>query len=501
MPEIPYKDLNRYLKSLKDKRSYPVYLLYGEEMLYKTALDTLLDAIPQSSTQNRDLSCDTIDGTDENIHDVIERMNTYSLLSGLKVVTLPDSKIFYSKQDISKLLEKAREAYTKNDLKKAARSFINVLSILNRTYEEFRKPAVREALAAEGIGDAKWLEHLNTYCIEQGLPIVKTENVLDILDRAIGKGFPNGNSLVITTDFVDKRRSLFKSILNKGLIIDCSVPKGERREDKLAQETVLLDQTKKILAQREKTIDRDAFNAVKEMTGFDLRNFSQNMEKLVVYVGERNSITADDVDAVLSRTKKDPIYELTNAISERDIYRCLFFLNSLLSDDVHPLQVLAAITNQVRKLVMTKGFLESEHGRVWYPGLSYSQFKTSVMPALQSYDKSMLDQLDAWNTALVTKSDGEDKKKGKRQRKVNTDLLIAKNPKNPYPVFLLLKRSQVYSTEELLRALQCLSRADIRLKSTGQSPKLILENTIFCMCSKEEPRETRKQSDLVSFRK
>jgi DNA polymerase-3 subunit delta len=171
-------------------------------------------------------------------------------------------------------------------------------------------------------------------------------------------------------------------------------------------------------------------------------------------------------------------------------------LNSLLSDDVHPLQVLAAITNQVRKLVVTKGFLESEHGSVWYSGLSYSQFKTSVMPALQSYDKGILDQLNAWGNALSSTDNGEDKKKGKRQKKINTDLIIAKNPKNPYPVFLLLKKSQVYATEELFRALACLSRADIRLKSTGQSPKLILENAVFCICAKDEQTRSLKQSYL-----
>jgi len=38
---------------------------------------------------------------------------------------------------------------------------------------------------------------------------------------------------------VDKRRSLFKTILKTGLVIDCSVPKGDRREDRIAQETVM----------------------------------------------------------------------------------------------------------------------------------------------------------------------------------------------------------------------------------------------------------------------
>jgi len=67
-------------------------------------------------------------------------------------------------------------------------------------------------------------------------------------------------------------------------------------------------------------------------------------------VGERREITAEDVAAVLTRTKKDPLYELTNAVTDRDWEKSFFFLASLLAGDIHGLQALAAIANQVRKL-------------------------------------------------------------------------------------------------------------------------------------------------------
>ena len=75
--------------------------------------------------------------------------------------------------------------------------------------------------------------------------------------KVIEKEFPKDNHLIILTDIVDKRRSLFKVIREVGTIIDCSVPKGERRADKTAQESVLFDRMKKILEQHEKTIDKD----------------------------------------------------------------------------------------------------------------------------------------------------------------------------------------------------------------------------------------------------
>jgi len=481
MPEISHKELNDYLKKMDVRTSYSVCLLHGEEMLYKAALNELLKSLLPDS--NRYLNCDTIDGSDENIYDVIERMNTYSLLSGPKVITLLDSKVFYSKNETSKLIEKAREAYDKNDLKKAARFFASLLSVLRLTYEEFKKPNVKRNLKIEGPADAQWMDSLNVYCIEQGVSIPKIENVQDALGVAVEKGFPKGNHLIITTDLINRRMPLFKTIMSKGLVIDCSVPKGERREDKLAQEAVLLEQAKKILAQNNKTMNRDAFEAAKEMTGFDLRAFTQNLEKLVDYAGSRKTITLEDIEAVLSRTKKDPIYELTNAIAERDLNRSLHLLDSLLSDDIHPLQILAAVTNQIRKLIMAKGFLESEHGSVWHPGLTYPRFKTAVMPALRMYDKGVVEQIKAWSDALSPTEALESEKNGKRQKKANTDLCIVKSGQNPYPVFLLLKRAYHYSKEELFTALEKLSVADIQLKSTGQNPRFILERSVFDLCS------------------
>ncbi len=118
-------------------------------------------------------------------------------------------------------------------------------------------------------------------------------------------------------------------------------------------------------------------------------------------LGDRKKITQDDVENVLKRTKKDPIYEFTNAISDRNVEKSLFFLDSLLSDNLHPLQLLAAITNQIRKLLIARGFIESAHGRSWHSGIQYGQFKSSIMPAVQIYDRDILDQLREWDGMLL----------------------------------------------------------------------------------------------------
>ncbi|MCJ7615796.1 MAG: hypothetical protein MUO43_04590, partial [Desulfobacterales bacterium] len=219
---------------------------------------------------------------------------------------------------------------------------------------------------------------------------------------------------------------------------------------------------------------------------FDLRTFANNLEKLISFVGDRKKITIEDVQNVLKRTKSDPIYELTNAISERNTEDTLFFLDSLFSSEFHYLQIFTAITNQIRKLLIVKEFVESPYGREWHAGIQYNKFRTSIMLAIQEHDSVLLKQLEDWENIISKDETSNNKKKGKskKSRLNTTDLLIAKNPNNPYPVFKLFTNSERFTKEELLGSIEYMNKADLRLKSTGQNPNLVLEDVIFRICRK-----------------
>jgi DNA polymerase-3 subunit delta len=488
--EISYKALQSYLKNLEEKQLSggfaPVYLIFGEELLYKTALEELLKVLMPAA--KRSLNYEPIEGTGNNIQTAIERINTYSLMPGTKVVAICDSDIFYSKQDEGKLIIKAKEAYTNNDHKNAAKYFLNILGLLNLSFDDLRRENRTKALKldTESLSDDRWLDDIIDYCLDNSLPIPAADDNAEVVGKAILKGFPRGNHLIITTDLVDKRRSLYKIIRKEGVIIDCAVPKGDRRADKMAQENTLSERRDVILKRFDKTIDQDAYRAVCEMTGFDLRTFTQNLEKLASYVGDRTEISVDDVGSVLERTKKDPVYELTNAVSDRNVERVLFYLKSLLANELHPLQILAAITNQIRKLLLVKGFAESSQISSRHAGAGYGYFKNHIMPLIQAHDRELLDQIESWESMISkdthTTSKSGTKKGAKKKSKLVTDLMIAKNPNNPYPVYILLQKSEKYTIAELIDAFECLSRADMRLKSTGQRPKLILEEAILKIC-------------------
>ncbi|HAO22979.1 MAG: hypothetical protein BWK80_29850 [Desulfobacteraceae bacterium IS3] len=472
MAEINYKDLESHLKA---KKFSPVYLIHGEEFLYKTAFESVLNSLLAPS--DRDLNYEAVEN--ENIFEAIERLNTFSMMSGTKVVSLCDSRIFYSKQDDEELLQKAKDAFDAKELKKAGKYLSGLLGLLKLSYDDLSPENRDKYFKLDLGGDDKWLDALVAFCKDNDIKIIAPKNNAEDLQQAIEKGFPTGHYLLITTDIADKRRGLFKAISEKGIAIDCSVPKGERKADKIAQESVLQERMKSVLSESGKMLEPAAYHALYEMTGFDLRTFSSNLEKLVSYVGDRKKITLQDVESVLKRTRLDPIYELTNAVADRNAQDSLFFMTSLLSAGFFPLQILAAIANQIRRLLLIKGFAESPQGKkVWKAGLSYNPFQEKVMPAIQDYDKALTDYLE---------SNGN----GDKKKKSATELLIAKNPKSPYPIYQVLLKSEKFGKHDLVNALEALSSADMKLKTGGGSPKLILEELILRICYKNLYHKTR----------
>ena len=91
MAEIHYRSLNRYFDRLiadseetgsTQPAAESVFLIFGEEFLCKSVFQKLLKALMPVGSKSPSL--ERIDGPNEDIGDVIERITTYSLLSGTK---------------------------------------------------------------------------------------------------------------------------------------------------------------------------------------------------------------------------------------------------------------------------------------------------------------------------------------------------------------------------------------------------------------------------------
>lgn len=502
MVELNYKTIDAYLNGLKkdrarkdaprDSRPAQVYLIYGEEVLCKAAFKKLLNTLVPADRHR--FSYEPVDDATGGVYEAIEKLNTFSLLSGPKVVGLLEPRLFDSGPDAGRILRSARQAHAARNMSRAAADLLRFMALSNLTFEDLSGANRQQSLqaAAELSEEDGWLDDIVAFCQDNGHIVQPPADSESALCRALEKGFPPGNHLLITTDTIDKRKKLFKMIRELGVVVDCSVPTGDRKSDKKIQEAVLLETMNAVLAESGKSVDRDAFAALQEMTGFNIRAFTGNVEKLVNFVGERPQIMRSDIVAALQRTKKDPVYALTGAVAARNLDDALFYLSTLMSeglDAIRPEQILVAILNQIRKLFRVKEFSAGPLGSVWFSGCPFNRFTAAVMPVLQQFDAELVDRKQQWQDQLSGAEHDQNlspPKKGGKKKKLATDLSIVKNPNNPYPVYQLFLSAENYTKQELLQAFEHLSRADLRIKSSGDNRRLILEEVILGICKREQ---------------
>jgi DNA polymerase III subunit delta len=473
MTTIAYSQLEHHLAASPPA---PLYLLFGEEMLRQAAVQAIIAKILGPSAPLHRV--DRIEGSaPDALTEALARVNTYSLLGDAKIVLLADTTVFESGLDTGAYLEKARIAHENDDPDKAARALMVVLAAQQLPAAEVDAEIRRQLLDTAGMDtdDDGWLEAVVTYCRGREMPGAPAVDPAEVLARAVAKGFPEGHHLILTAASVDRRRKVYKAIETAGVVVDASVPTGGRRADQEAQQRLLQDQVQRILAPRAKRLAPQAYQALVEMTGFDLRTFCTSLEKLADYTGSRERITAEDVQQVLRRSKKDPIYAFTGAIGERRLDQALFYFDSLLATGTHALQVLAALANHVRRLMVARGFIDSPDGGCWQGRMSYPEFQRRVVPALLAHDARLLDTVRTWQAESGAA-------KGKRSSKVETDLPLVKNPKSVYPVYQLFLQAEGYPAAHLQAVLHRLAQTDRALKSSGAPARWVIEALLWFIC-------------------
>src|SRR2546425_11230522 len=78
-------------------------------------------------------------------------------------------------------------------------------------------------------------------------------------------------------------------------------------------------------------MEGDAGRELVDSLGGHMMMVSNELEKLILYVGEKKRITLGDVETMVLAAKQRSLYELTDAISAKDRARALQVLDAILS--------------------------------------------------------------------------------------------------------------------------------------------------------------------------
>jgi len=99
-----------------------------------------------------------------------------------------------------------------------------------------------------------------------------------------------------------------------------------------------------------KKITGEACQLMQNYLGRSLREAQNEIDKLFIYVGEKQVIDAEDVHSVVGKSKQYNIFELQKAIGQRNIGRSLEILESMLNVGESPTTIIVMLTRYFQKL-------------------------------------------------------------------------------------------------------------------------------------------------------
>ncbi len=188
-------------------------------------------------------------------------------------------------------------------------------------------------------------------------------------------------------------------------------------------------------AQEDVKIEPDAARELVDALGGDMMMISGELEKLVLYVGEKKRITLGDVETMVLAAKQRTLYELTDAISAKDRTRSLEILDAILS---------------------TGDGDEAAIGHLYMLAKTFRQML--VISEHNVRDSRALWQV-LWQGFRVPPFAAED----------------------------VIKQARRYkSRRELTRAIRQIGKADLALRSNPPSKRMVLENLVLELAS--EPK-------------
>ena len=263
-----------------------------------------------------------------------------------------------------KKLEEDKTFFNDNkEYKKMIEIFTNKIGLLKLHNQKYLKRALKvyhlffDGLLLEDKLDIKsrmmiLTEEDSTYIAEyknyESLIVGKVKYLID------HQKYLSDNILVLSvnSDTLDNRKKIVKE-LNKFKVIKC---------DKL-KPNELNKFIKDYCKNNNYKINEDAVNLMIERLNDNLYIISSELDKMFLYKDD-NVITKDDVFLVTSRVINTNIFDLINAIVEKNIDKALFVYDDLLLINEEEIKLIVTLANQFRLIYQVKSMFKSGYSEL-----------------------------------------------------------------------------------------------------------------------------------------
>lgn len=438
------RDLGTIITDIKTGKGPQVLLLSGDDLQVQETCKKLLDnLIPESE---RGFNLERFDGRSAPWDQIEASLNTPPFFPGKKVVWIENVPYFISREQKGELGGKVLQTWSEGKKDDAVRLLLDLLVVEGWTQEQWELAQsgrslgpLSDLLEADGAEAREDVQALLAYCRSQETDLSRHRGAEEPrLATMLDHGLPPWDFLLMTALQVDRRMRLYKRLEEMGAVLQLVMERD--RSGKISRES-LGEFIHQRLRQAGKAIEPRAREMILLRAGDELRGLQQELEKLLLYVDDHSSIRAQDVELIFADHGEGWIFDLTRSIAERNAVAALAHLARLMAQGEHPLKLLATIAAEVRRLLTARQLLDGELRQHWKRGLTYQQFQQNVLKE---------------GAPLLTR--------------------------NPYADYMCLQRADDFSVGELRSYLAGVYDADLRLKSTGNNARLVMEKLILDMC-------------------
>src|SRR5688572_23036903 len=246
---------------------------------------------------------------------------TPPLFPGEKLLWVDNAPYSYAHGQSGELGEKVIELWRDGKRDDAAKLLLDLLVVEGWSQEQWNglesasPSGFFDLLGADGETQGDALALL-AYCRDRSLDLAKRKGAEgNRLGALLDQGLPEWSFLLLTAVQVDRRTRLYKRFEELGAVLYLGLERD--RSGKISRENLLEFVTQR-LGRAGKHFDSQAREIILARAGDDLRALQQELDKLLLFIGDRQSIRTEDVEAIFTDHGEGWIFDLTRAIADRD---------------------------------------------------------------------------------------------------------------------------------------------------------------------------------------
>ncbi|HEC2156882.1 DNA polymerase III subunit delta [Staphylococcus delphini] len=252
--------------------------------------------------------------------------------------------------EVPELIDRETEQLTKKYLGNEPKDDFNFVKY--NLYETTLNTIIEEAMTLPFFSDKKIVVVQNSYVFTGEKPPKEAQANADSLLEFIEKY--DGASLIIfqvQAAKLDERKKVVKALKKVA-----NIKKIEQMTEQEMQKWI-----HQYLNQSYKEIKQDALEALIQLTGIHYRMIKQELDKLLLFVGDRPTINKDDVQTIVNRSLEQNVFLLTDYIQKGQKAQAISLVKDLIQLKEEPIKLLALITSNYRlyyqsKILNQKGY-------------------------------------------------------------------------------------------------------------------------------------------------